>query len=76
MGVFWFWFLVVMIFFTVAALPAWPYTRGRGIYRRPGAWPYAPSGLAAGLALLIVFLFWLGLLAIAWPWYSAPPPAI
>ena len=70
MGIFWFWLFVILIVLAVAAWPAWPYTRGRGIYRRAGTWPYAPSGFAVALALLILLAVWFGLLAMAWPWHA------
>ena len=57
---------------TVLAWPTWPYTYERWPYHRGGGYRYAASGTAAGLALLILVLFWLGLLAIAWPWAAAP----
>lgn len=75
MGAVLFWLFVVLLVLAVAGWPAWPHTRGRGFYRRGGGWSYAPSGVAAALALLILVLFWLGLLAIAWPWYPAAYPA-
>ncbi|MFP3942699.1 MAG: hypothetical protein ACLFWF_02330 [Alphaproteobacteria bacterium] len=65
MAVFWFWFVVFLLVLFILAWPAWPYTRGRWVYRRPGAWPYVPSGAAFTLALLVLLLFWLGLIVIA-----------
>jgi len=73
MDVFWFWVLIVLLFLSVAVWPTWPYTHRRWIYRRPGAWRYAPSGLAAGLLVLMLLFVWLGLLAIAVPWQSPVP---
>jgi hypothetical protein len=73
--IFWFWFFIFLLLVTVFAWPTWPYTRERWVYRRGGGWRYAPSGVAAALALLLLVFFWLGLLAIAWPWYAAPPVA-
>lgn len=67
MAVFWFWFLVFLFLLFLLAWPAWPYTRGRGIYRLGGAWPYVPSGTAFTLALLILLLFWLGMIVITLP---------
>lgn len=72
MEVFWFWFLLLLLVIVLFAWPTWPYTRDRWVYRRPGYWPYAPSGLAAVLAILLLLLFWLGLLVIWWPWYAYP----
>ena len=68
----WFWLLVILVLIATFAWPSWPYTRERGIYRRGGSWRYAPSGFAAAFALLILLLFWLGILAVAWPWTAAP----
>jgi len=70
MGVLWFWFLILLFFIAVLALPTWPYTRNRGIYRRTGMWPYAPAGAALGLAILVLLFVWLGVIVIAWPWYA------
>ena len=72
MEVFWFWFLIILLLVMVAAWPTWPYTRDVWVYRRPGAWRYVPSGAAGAIAILILLFFWLGLLAIAWPWYAVP----
>lgn len=72
MGVFWFWLLMILLLFSILAWPTWPYTHERRVYRRGGGWRYAPSGTAAGAALLILLFFWLGLLVIAWPWAAAP----
>ncbi|SFO82352.1 DUF3309 family protein [Tranquillimonas alkanivorans] len=68
MDVFLFWLIVLLLLFAVLALPAWPYTRDRGIYRQPGNRRYAPSLVAAAIVLLMLVLFWLGLLAIWVPW--------
>ena len=73
MDAFWFWFLVILLLFAVLALPSWPYTRDRGVYRRTGAWPYAPTGAALAAVLLILLFFWLGMIVIAWPWYAVGP---
>ncbi len=67
MAVFWFWIVVLLLFVFIVAWPTWPYTRGQGIYGRGGAWPYVPSGVAFTLALLVLLLFWLGLIVIAVP---------
>lgn len=67
MDVFWFWFVVLLLVVFIFAWPAWPYTRGRGIYERGGAWPYVPSGTALTLALIILLLVWLGLIVAAVP---------
>ena len=75
MDVFLFLVFVALLVFSVAAWPAWPYTRERWVYRSPGRWRYAPSVTLAGLALVIFVLFWLGLVAIAWPWVSVPVQA-
>ncbi len=75
MEVFWFWLLVILLFTAVFAWPTWPYTRDRGLYRHE-RWRYAPSGAAAGAAILIVLLFWLGLLVIVLPWAAAPPVVV
>ncbi|MGB3689782.1 MAG: hypothetical protein WBA02_10840 [Jannaschia helgolandensis] len=74
MEAFWFWTLVILLVIATFAYPAWPYTRNRGIYRRGGGWRYAPATAAAMAALLIFFLFWIGLLAITWPWMAEPVP--
>lgn len=71
--VFGFWFLIFLILIAVFAWPTWPYTRDRRFYRNDNNWRYAPSAAAALLAVLIVVLFWLGLLAIWWPWYTTVP---
>lgn len=68
MEFFWFWFLVILFAMMIAAWPAWPYTRERWVYRRGDGWRYAPSAAAAGIALLVLALFWLGIIAIALPW--------
>lgn len=72
MDVLWFWLLMILLLFAVLAWPTWPYTHERWVYRRGGGWRYAPAGTAALLVVLILFLFWLGIIAIAWPWYAAP----
>lgn len=72
MEVFWFWLFLVLLLLMILGWPTWPYTRDRGIYRRGGGWRYALSGAAAVLAFFILLLFWLGLLAIWWPWYTYP----
>jgi len=69
MEAFWFWFLVLTLVTAVLALPYWPYTRDRGLYRRRGLWPYAPSGAAAGVAIGILILLWIGLIVLAPPWH-------
>ncbi|MFP4239385.1 hypothetical protein [Rhodosalinus sp.] len=76
MDVFWFWFLILMLVVLVFAWPSWPYTYERWPYRYGGGYRYAAPLVAAGLALLVLLLFWLGMLAIAWPWAAAPvaPP--
>jgi len=71
MEAFWFWLLILLLVFAVLALPTWPYTRDRGLYRRRGMWPYGPSAAGFGAALLVLLLFWLGFIVIAWPWYAA-----
>ncbi len=55
-------FIVFLILFSlfVIALPSWPYSR---------RWGYAPAGAVAGLLLLFLFLVWLGMIAVSWPWY-------
>lgn len=75
MDVFLFWFFIVLLVFSVAAWPTWPYTQDRWVYRRPGGWRYTPSAASAGLAILLLILFWLGILAIAWPWAAVPVQA-
>lgn len=72
MEVFLFWLLLLLLIIMVFAWPTWPYTGDRWVYRRGGGWRYAPSGAAAVLAILILLLFWLGFLAIWWPWYTYP----
>lgn len=75
MEAFWFWFLILLLIIIIFAWPTWPYTRERWVYGRRGGWRYAPSGVAAILAIFILLLFWLGLLAIWWPWYTYPVAA-
>ena len=60
----WFWLFILLILLAVALLPAWPYARARN-------WGYAPTGCALGLVVLLLILFWLGVLTVAWPWYPA-----
>lgn len=68
---FWFWIFLLLI--AVLAWPTWPHTRDRRFYRSDNSWRYAPSVTAALLAALMILLFWIGLLAIRWPWYSPAP---
>ena len=72
MDVVWFWFWVLLLFLVIATWPTWPYTRERWPYTRGGGYRYGPSAAAAFVALLILLFFWLGLIAIAWPWAAAP----
>lgn len=76
MGVLWFWLIIICLVIAIFALPTWPYTRNRGVYRRPRRWRYAPSGLALIVGILILFLFWWGILAIWWPWGIYPADVI
>jgi hypothetical protein len=71
MDVFLFWLLALLLLFAVLALPAWPYTRDVEFYRRGGWTRYTPSAAAAGAALGLLLLFWLGLLVIWLPWAAA-----
>ncbi|MBS1303307.1 hypothetical protein [Loktanella sp. SALINAS62] len=64
-----FWLVVFLYLTAIFSLPAWHYTRGRRFYRDQSAFRYAPSAAAALAALPIIFLFWIGLLAIWWPWH-------
>ncbi|MEX2617434.1 MAG: hypothetical protein WD767_15180 [Alphaproteobacteria bacterium] len=68
----WFWLLMLLLLAVILAWPTWPYTYERGVYRRGGYWRYGPSAAAAATAALILILFWLGLLVIAWPWAATP----
>ena len=72
MADFFFWFFILLLVVTIFAWPTWPYTYERWPYRRGGGSRYATSATAASLAVLILVLFWLGILAIAWPWAAAP----
>lgn len=72
MDVFLFWFWLILLLVAIAAWPSWSYTRERWPYRNGGHYRYYPSVAAALIAFLILFLFWLGVLAIAWPWTAAP----
>lgn len=75
MDLFLFWLVVVLLLISVFSWPTWPYTDERWVYRRGGGWRYAPSGASAGAAVLILLLFWLGLLAITLPWATVPATA-
>ena len=67
-----FWLLLILIVVALFAWSSWGYTRQRWPYRYGGGYRYYPSG-AAGLAvILILLLFWLGIIAIAWPWAATP----
>lgn len=72
MDVFWFWLIIVLLLVAVFAWPSWPYTREREFYRRDGGWRYAPSGAAFVALMIILLLFWLGMIAITLPWAVAP----
>ena len=67
----WFWLLILLLFLAIFAWPTWPYTQDRWVYRRRGGWRYAPSGAAAVAFLLVLLLFWLGLIVITLPWAVA-----
>ena len=67
----WFWLLILLLFLAIFAWPTWPYTQDRWVYRRRGGWRYAPSGAAAAAFLLVLLLFWLGLIVITLPWAVA-----
>lgn len=73
MEVFWFWLVVLLLVLAIFAWPTWPYTRNRWVYRRPGAWRYAPAGAAVAVLLLLLIFFWFGLLVIAWPGGAVQP---
>jgi hypothetical protein len=73
MDVFFFWFWVLLIIVVIAAWPSWGYTRDRWPYRSGGYSRYYPSAGAGLLAALILLLFWLGIIAIAWPWMATAP---
>lgn len=60
---FWFFVLVLAFVALLFLLPTWSYTRSRG-------WGYGPSGVALGIIALILIFWWLGLVAVWWPWYS------
>jgi len=68
----WFWILLVLVVFAVAAMPRWDYTRDRWPYRYGGRYRYYPSAGAGLAAVLILPLFWLGLVVIALPRATAP----
>ncbi|MFP3942700.1 MAG: hypothetical protein ACLFWF_02335 [Alphaproteobacteria bacterium] len=68
MDVFWFWLLIFLLLLAGLTLPVWPYTRERGVYRHM-RWRYAPTAAALGLAMILLVLFWLGLIIIALPRY-------
>lgn len=68
MDVIWFWILVALLLVVIFAWPSWPYMRQRGIYRRGGAWRYGASALAFLGIIILLALFWVGLLVIWWPW--------
>ncbi len=76
MEVFWFWFLILLLVFAVVAAP-WGYTRDRWPYRYGGTYRYYPSLGAVFGVILILLLFWTGLIVITSPWIlpTAPPPA-
>ncbi len=59
---FWFWLLIIMILLLVALLPPWPYMRERDL----GYWP---SGVALAVILLLLFLWWIGWVAVWSPWH-------
>lgn len=66
---FWLWIMLIVV--AVAALPGWGYTRERWPYRNP-RYRYYPAAASLLVALLVLLLFWLGFIAIAWPWAAAP----
>ena len=72
MDVFLFWFVLILFVVAFAAWPSWGYTRERWPYRRGGHYRYYPSAGAALAALLVLVLFWFGIIAVALPWSTAP----
>lgn len=76
MALFWFLLLVFLVVFAIATAPGWDYTRERRPYRYGGRYRYYPVA-GAGLGIvMILLLFWLGYIAILWPWAAAPPPPV
>ena len=59
MDVFWFWILLIFLLLAVAAWPIWPYAQ---------RWGYAPSLIGVAGFLIIIVMFWIGLLVVWWPW--------
>lgn len=47
---------VLLIVLIVAAWPAWPYSRG---------WGYGPAGWIAAVLLVLIALWWLGIIVVA-----------
>jgi len=74
MALFWFWLLVFLAVFAIAAAPGWPYTRERRPYRYGGRYRYYPVAGAGLFIAVILLLFWLGYIAIVLPWAATPPP--
>jgi len=66
MEVFWFWLIVVLVLVAILAWPTWPYTRSRWPYT--AGYDYALSAAAVFLVFFLLLLFWLGALAVWWPW--------
>lgn len=61
MELIWFILLWAAVLMLVFAWPAWPYARVRG-------WGYGPSALAAAILVILLLLFWFGLIAFSLPW--------
>jgi len=68
----WFWIIVFLVILGIASAPGWGYTRDRWPYSQGGRYRYYPAVGAALAVVLILLFFWLGLIAIAWPWTAAP----
>ena len=52
---------VVVLLILIAALPAWPYSRG---------WGYGPGSILGTVLLIVILLMLFGLLT---PWFPAGP---
>lgn len=59
MDVFWFWVLFLFLLLALVAWPAWPHSR---------RWGYAPTMVGVAGFLIVIAMFWIGLLTVWWPW--------